>query len=147
MQAALTRHLKSKHKDNEKVKAAMLLPKVEQNRAFDKIKKEGIFAENKEKLKKTADQHLLRRERRQGATELIMCGSCQGFFSKGTFWKHRSSCSDSAATVASPLSCSALGNITAVPEFTQQVVAKIREDEVGNIAKHDRMITNVGQKM
>ena len=43
MQAQLKRHVIRKHQSHEQVRAAMQLPKAEQARAFDGIKKRGIY--------------------------------------------------------------------------------------------------------
>ena len=63
MQTVLTRHLKVKHKDVAEVKQALSLPAGEQNRAFDDIKKLGIYSINMQKMK-AGDDNLVR-ERRQ----------------------------------------------------------------------------------
>ena len=45
-QAQLVRHLKRKHKTEEAVVAALVLPKAEQKQAFERIRKEGILKLN-----------------------------------------------------------------------------------------------------
>ena len=45
-QSQLVRHLTRKHKMEDAVVAALKLPKMEQRRAFEKIRKDGIFKMN-----------------------------------------------------------------------------------------------------
>ena len=53
MQAQLKRHVIRKHRSHEQVRAAMQLPKAEQARAFDGIKKRGIYLENVKRIDKS----------------------------------------------------------------------------------------------
>ena len=53
MQAQLKRHVIRKHQSHEQVRAAMQLPKAEQARAFDGIKKRGIYLENVKRIDKS----------------------------------------------------------------------------------------------
>ena len=53
MQAQLKRHVIRKHRSHEQVRAAMQLPKAEQARAFDAIKKRGIYLENVKRIDKS----------------------------------------------------------------------------------------------
>ena len=53
MQAQLKRHVIRKHQSHEQVRAAMQLPKAEQARAFDAIKKRGIYLENVKRIDKS----------------------------------------------------------------------------------------------
>ena len=74
------------------MKAAMNLPKVEQQRAFEQIRKEGIYKMNLVLIK---DNLPLLRERRKGNcldTDLKMCGGCHGFFDKKQIYRHKKKC-------------------------------------------------------
>ena len=53
MQAQLKRHVIRKHRSHEQVRAAMQLPKAEQARALDGIKKRGIYLENVKRIDKS----------------------------------------------------------------------------------------------
>ena len=61
-----------------------MAPKKEQHRAFEKIRKEGIFKVNLRNMEK--GQTLIK-ERRQGSgnnDDIRMCNGCHGFFYKKT---------------------------------------------------------------
>jgi hypothetical protein len=87
-----TRHILSKHKDNERVKLAAELSASERNKAFSDMKKEGILAYNKEQMK-NGGQYA--REKRQNSLEpmvLVMCDTCSGFVARSYFARHRKVC-------------------------------------------------------
>ena len=66
--------------------------KQEQLRAFEKIRKEGIFKVNVSMMEKG---QILIRERRQGSSnnaDLRMCNSCRGFFDRKQIYRHKKRC-------------------------------------------------------
>ena len=67
------------------VVAALKLPKIEQRRAFEKIRKDGILKMNVSLMEKG---HNVIRERRQGScndADVRMCNGCHGFFDRSKF--------------------------------------------------------------
>ncbi|XP_069105782.1 dentin sialophosphoprotein-like [Argopecten irradians] len=71
LQSKLSLHLKRKHSEEESVKNALSLPMSLQQRAFDKIRKDGIFKANQllmsdKTLTEAKRQTLYHKERRQG---------------------------------------------------------------------------------
>ena len=84
-QSKLTRHLKTKHINEDRIRTALLLPRQLQQQEFDQIKKEGIFEANKNIMKnsKLSSQEVkdqLMRERKQGKSDTVVCSLCNGFF-------------------------------------------------------------------
>ena len=96
MQAQLKRHVIRKHQSHEQVRAAMQLPKAEQARAFDAIKKRGIYLENVKRIDKS--EKTLICERNQGDWKgKVLCSGCKGFYSKRRIKRHKKQfCSRSA---------------------------------------------------
>ena len=82
MQAKLTRHFKLKHADKDKVKSAQSMPKKEQNKCFELLRKEGIYNYNMKMIKQGKS---LMKEREQGNDGLKICGICQAFISRSLF--------------------------------------------------------------
>ena len=64
-QSQLKRHIIRKHGHENSVQAALKLPKAEQNRAFEALRKEGIYKKNVELIHNNEDIDLIR-ERKQG---------------------------------------------------------------------------------
>ena len=93
----LVRHLKRKHTNEEAVQAAIKLPASEQRRAFEIIRKNGIYVKNVEKNVDECSNVDLIRERRQGESKVVMCTGCRGFYSKTRIYKHKKVCSHNAS--------------------------------------------------
>lgn len=93
-------HLTSKHK-NEEVRHALSFPKELRDRAFAKLRKEGIFKANAEMLsKEKVDISKLIKERNQGEGKNIkMCSLCKGFFSAHLIYKHKKVCPAAEGTL------------------------------------------------
>ena len=138
--------MRRKHRDLVEVKAALKLPKAEQNTAFAMLKRRGIFEDNKERIR-TNNTNLIR-ERRRGKSKLAICSHCNGFFSVKTIWKHKRNCTDSSTpstvTVQS-LQNACPGGITA--EFKTNVVDHLRDDDIGNVCREDELILHLGKKL
>lgn len=139
-------HLQKKHLNEEKVSAALKLPKPEKDRAFDCLKKEGIFKFNKSQMKQGGVKYI--RAREQGNSDLIMCGQCKGFCACVYFHRHKERCnegeSEKSGAVSIPLSLI----LTAKEEqsFRDCILSRFQNDEVGEICRNDVMIKTVGRK-
>lgn len=94
-------HLTSKHKNEEEVRHALSFPKELRDRAFAKLRKEGIFKANAEMLsKEKVDISKLIKERNQGEGKNIkMCSLCKGFFSAHLIYKHKKVCPAAEGTL------------------------------------------------
>ncbi|XP_069108879.1 uncharacterized protein [Argopecten irradians] len=150
-QSKLLEHLKRKHKDEDRVKAALALPNALRNKEFDKIRKDGIFAANRKILldkeitlekKKT----ILLKERRQGEKDISICSLCNGFFAIHTVHKHKRNCPGAEASaeppVGLPISC--INDAADATDFRDKILRKFRRDNIGEICRTDTFIKLLG---
>ena len=151
VQSQLLRHIKRKHKNEEAVVAALQLPQTEQLRAFENIRKLGIFKLNLNKVEK--GQPLIR-ERKQGSSsdaDLRMCNGCHGFYDTKQIYRHKKRCAELSGTSSSGSvnfssswkSAKSLG----VSEDFKPVLDSFRNDEAGNLCKSDPFIILLGMKL
>ncbi|XP_078329658.1 uncharacterized protein LOC144624151 [Crassostrea virginica] len=148
----LTEHLKAKHKDEERVKYALSLPKKQKNREFNLLKKEGIFKANQSILKsENFDNTQLIRERNQGqSTSLKMCSKCKGFFDSSLMFKHKKGCKDADDSEDIPQSIPVRSLIqnTQFPEsYTVQILESFRDTEYAQVIRNDDWIKNYGYSL
>ncbi|XP_070177564.1 nucleolar protein dao-5-like [Littorina saxatilis] len=92
LQTHIVRHLKRKHCDEDAVSSALKLKtKQDQHEAFEKIRKLGILHANQ--IAASSGGDLYHRERRQGTDRtIVMCSTCNGFYSEKNIWKHKKRC-------------------------------------------------------
>ena len=64
------------------MEAAIRASSKEKKEIFDQIKKDGILKYNQTVLAADGGNAKLMRERDQGNEDLLVCGGCNGFFSK-----------------------------------------------------------------
>src|SRR2546425_11669819 len=100
MQNNLSRHIRSRHRDNEQVQTILKLPRKEQLRELQLLKKQGICKENIERMKKSEKSAVLLRERkeRKGNGSLQMCSKCSGFYQRSLMHRHLKKCSVVSST-------------------------------------------------
>ena len=101
-QAKLTRHIMLKHKSVEKVASAMKLSKEERDLAFQDFRKIGILEENKKimmNLEIAENSERILREHRGKSNNLIICGYCNGFYSRRYISKHKQICKNTETNV------------------------------------------------
>lgn len=143
LQSKLKRHLLRKHKDEEQVKAALELPGPEQKRAFDALKKEGIFHKNIQIQEGLGD---LLRERNQGDKQVVMCSGCKGFFGVERICKHKKySCPHSSNPSADTIHFSKKKCKEVSENFQTNVLDKFRDDDAGNLCRTDKLILLLGE--
>ncbi|XP_062606599.1 uncharacterized protein LOC134268369 isoform X2 [Saccostrea cucullata] len=149
MKGRLTDHLKAKHKNEEQVKNALQLPKYLRDRAFDEMKKEGIFKANTEMIKSgDFDVSKLIRERNQGdPSSLKMCSVCKGFFNAKVIYKHKRTCVAAEGSTASPSSLSVrflAEDDKYSKEYTQEILESFRDTDYGSLIRKDDFIKRYG---
>ena len=107
MQASLTKHIQRCHKNEEEVKAAMSLPRLEKNRAFRNMKKQGIFKYNAN-IMKTKDvnedsmKELLKERDHGNDIKLAMCSLCKAFSARKHMYRHFRICKAAEQTDCPP---------------------------------------------
>ena len=84
MLSALTRHLKQVIKNEPDVVQALSLPRREQIKAFERLRKRGIYLHNQKELETEQPSFIRERKQYPGTLEndLVICTSCNGFYSK-----------------------------------------------------------------
>ena len=148
-QAQLVRHLKRKHKTEEAVVAALVLPKAEQKQAFERIRKEGILKLNINNMEK--GQSLVR-ERRQGISndaDVGMCNGCNRFFDKKSIYRHKKRCVGVSGTTHGSVNFATLKSAESldVTEEFKAVLCSFRNDEAGKLCRSDPLIIMLGKKL
>ena len=147
-QSQLNRHLKRRHKNEEAVMAALKLPKADQKKAFDRIRKEGIFEKN---LCLAKEGSPLIRERRQGPdSDLKMCGGCNGFFKSKQLYRHKKKCEHVTGTSGLSINFSKL-MVTAeslgISNKFKAVLDSFRDDPAGQLCQTDPFIILLGKRL
>ncbi|XP_057311957.1 uncharacterized protein LOC130649644 isoform X1 [Hydractinia symbiolongicarpus] len=149
MSSKLSRHIKKCHKENERVKNALKMTKVKQIEEWKKIKREGILMYNK--LQATTENPIFQGERqRKKYLELQRCNLCSAFISKRFFASHKRTCMrrQDAVPTGLPLSLDFLPmSLQMSDQFKEVILAKLRDDPVGNICRKDEMILRIGMKL
>ncbi|PIK62255.1 hypothetical protein BSL78_00778, partial [Apostichopus japonicus] len=141
----LTRHIKRIHKHEDEVQMALKMPRKKQHQLFANMKKRGIHIVNREEVLKGI-QHVTRL-RAQGNSDVIICSLCKGTYSKKNFRKHKKRCmsvrSDELQPISLPLSALSLHEEDS--NFNESILKKMRDDEVGQLAKSDPSIVTIGK--
>ena len=146
-QEKLTRHVQLVHKKVKEVSNAMNLPKNERDAAFDFLKKKGILEANQEQMRMSTPVY--QRERKtSNDSKLVLCGLCNGFYSKMYFKKHKYRCQgDSNSTACSiPLSLMT-PNDDISEDFRRDILCKFRDTEVGDICRTDPVVLSIGKQL
>ena len=146
-QAKLKRHMLRRHKDEEGVKAALLLPAAEQTRAFEDLRKEGIFRRNVVIQAEGGGNEELIRKRNQGTSKTVMCSGCKGFYSKNQIHKHKKQCSLTFSLQSNAVDFSASRPSAVTEEFQKQVLDRFRDDDCGKICRKDKLVILLGQRL
>lgn len=99
----LQRHMRSVHKDEPAVKKACSLSAKDRNAEFKSMRRQGIWNYNRKQMQSKSPKKL-KRERRRNDTLPVMCSSCNAFFSRRFFSRHKSNCnSESESVTAVPV--------------------------------------------
>ena len=124
-----------------------------QVKELKKLKKEGIMEHNLAYFAQKTG--VIMRERNcnrkqkvppaNGFSNLKVCASCRGVYDRNYICRHKLQCekTETKQQCNPSLSIHALIN-TKDDEFTQKVLTKLREDEIGNISRTDPVIVRVG---
>lgn len=152
MQKKLSRHIRASHRENEHVQTVLNLPRKEQLRELQLLKKQGICKENL-KLMKTVDnsKDLLReRKERKSNGSLQMCSKCSGFYQRSLMHRHLKKCSVISGTSLTEAVNFHTPSNKSGPEheqFNKDILSTFRSDNIGHLCKTDPMITTVGRIM
>ena len=123
------------------------MPEKDQMRAFASMRKDGIYQQNVTLAQKRKE---LIRERRQGSSTTLMCSGCKGFYDKKTIYKHKNNCcksqSENPIVVDIQVPSENALSLELSKEFTQQVLNRFRNDEVGRLCRTDFLTLLLGKK-
>ena len=158
-QTKLTRHIKTVHKNEEKVKEILGLDRKQQEKEFDLLRKQGIYEHNLKLMKKGKTQQVLEVERKQIKKEgkeskLKVCTLCKAFVKSTYYAQHVKACSvfkdesQSKNQIVSCLSADLLQKYedTKDKEFVD-ILNRFATDEVGTFCKNDKMLLTFGAFM
>ena len=151
MQSALTRHLKQVHKNEPDVVQALFLPRREQIKAFERLWKRGIYLHNRKELEKEQPSFIRERKPypRTLENDLVICTSCNGFYSKRYRARHQVHCGKDSGQVMMPvIPVKSLAKITGIDDDDYKAVLnKMILDDISTLAKTDKYILLVGKQM
>ena len=150
MQASLTKHIQRCHKNEEEVKAAMSLPRLEKNRAFRNMKKQGIFKYNAN-IMKTKDvneesmKELLKERDHGNDIELAMCSLCKAFIARKRMYRHFRICKAAEQTDCPPTKV--VLRVLQEQDYPQdyvQFLDTFHNDEPGLLIRNDEFLKEFG---
>jgi len=125
------------------------------------LRREGIYEHNRDFLSNQADGFM--RERKMSRkrlaqfdevdeTKLVkICGKCHGVFDENYIRKHRAVCAEHEVVKPAEVKLNVLKQIANSDrckpdsDFALSVLAKLKDDDCGNLARSDIMIVEVGQ--
>ena len=122
-----------------------MLPAKEQERAFDALRKEGIYQANLQN--QTGENNDLLRERVQSKEPTVMCSGCKGFYSKRRINLHKKSCVNRAGVTPTTVNFSTGRQQDVTEEFQNVILDRFRDDDVGNVCRKDKVVLLLGKKL
>ena len=125
----------------------MKLPRTEQNRAFEDIRKRGIYKENVRRLQ--ANNMNLICERSQGQdSKRVICTGCKGFYSKRRINRHKKLfCTRRASETPRTIDLKKVPSVEVPHHFQENVLNHFRGDEVGTLCIKDPTILRIGMSL
>lgn len=150
LSSKLSRHIAKCHKDHERVKNALKMEKRKRIDAFEAMKKEGIVKYNQIEAKKESPKFQGQRMLRK-YTDRYKCSVCNAFVSKRFFSYHKRYClkkNDTGKSFGVPM-CTNDGDSfqNLSDKFLADIVAKFRQDAIGNLCRVDETILYVGSRL
>jgi len=150
--ARVERHITSFHRKEQKVQDILQLPWKQQKVAMKLMKREGLLKHNKVQLGLAVP--VLERERKQtegGKTKLVLCSCCSGLFSNQYFRKHRVHCkplgTDQPSEKPTRIQIDLLKDSSLRQDFRENILSKLRDDDIGTLCKSDDIIVMVGSRL
>lgn len=125
------------------------------NKIFEQLRKEGMLLKNREVFADdtvTNKVKYLRKERGNVTSEVVMCSSCKGFYSKRTIAIHKSRCPGGMENCSIPITV-LMSSISYKDEsfdseeeklFDEMILSHFRNDEVGRICQTDNVMKIYG---
>ena len=137
-----------KHKAEEDIKNALLLPKALQNKFFDDKRREGVYDYNLQLMSKQEDEDkisFMRERNPKYEDQVRMCSGCKSFLSNKSYYKHRQNCANLNAEAMNPklLITTPLHKDA---NFTAEILNRFRSGKAGDLCRKDPIIQQVGYR-
>ncbi|XP_052065843.1 uncharacterized protein LOC127705557 [Mytilus californianus] len=153
-QSRLSRHILTKHKDNDEVKAAKQLPVKDRNQVLCNLKRRGyhqynlkLMKEDDFDVKQILKERQTRKQREGDAMESrVMCSTCQGYFVKEHLNIHRNKCSAAEGTTITPtaIPLSAVRDDGYTEDYKADILSGFLDDTSGKFCKTDKYLKDFG---
>ena len=144
MSRKLTRHIKTWHKDVQRVKNALLMKRERRIIECQKIRREGIRLYNEREASKK--HPVFQGERKQ--RKLTQCSACLTFLSRRFFILHKKRIVNNCLVVPLPVTQGVIpGSRKLSKNFILKVLSTLRNDELGTICRKDEFILYIGSKL
>ena len=156
-QTKLTRHMKIVHKAEPQIQEILKYSKKQQDEAFEKLRKDGIFQHNVQSIKEGKKNDCMLMERKQSKPKnksVKTCVDCKGFFYSKYFYQHTKRClKRRTAEQPSPKLVSGVevGLIGKLEENEDQgfldIIGRFAKDEAGNLCRTNQMLLHFGRNI
>lgn len=153
MQTKIARHLELKHRNEEKVKKFLSLPKKSKERreAIDQIRKKGNFKFNTQADLNSGSMIVVRRptkKEKQCGSHFLPCSNCEGHYSISNLRHHYRICAKKKDTFRNILKLgrSAAQSVHNRASFKlrKDILPIMRNDNIYNLIKYDLLIILYG---
>ena len=156
-QPKLTRHLKIVHKAESQIQKILKFPKRQQDEAYEKLRKDGIFQHNVQSIKEGKKNECMHTERKQSKPKnrsVKMCVDCKGFFYSKYFYQPTKRCLK-RRTAEQPSSKLVSGVEVGLIERLEKnedqgfldIVGRFGKDEAGNLYQTNQMLLHFGRNI
>ncbi|XP_052063070.1 uncharacterized protein LOC127702809 [Mytilus californianus] len=153
-QSRLSRHILTKHRDNDEVKAAKQLPVKDRNQVLCNLKRRGyhqynlmLMKEDDFDVNQIVKERQARKQREGDAMEnRAMCSSCQGYFVKEHLKIHRIKCTAAEGTTITPtaIPLSAVRDDGYTEDYKADILSGFLDDTSGKFCKTDKYLKDFG---
>jgi hypothetical protein len=146
MQQKLKRHVARAHAGEPDVNAMMSSSNMEAKEISSSIRKKGILIENRKKMAEESPKYLA--ERNCDADKLL-CTGCSGFYSVNTFSRHKLKCKCDDGLLPSGVETQylAASGQKLNSSFEANILSRLRNDAIGQLAKTDATIRAIGERL
>ena len=125
------------------------------NKAFDLLKKEGIFQFNQKEMVKESPQYMRERKSKPKPNQnsnfidkIVVCAKCKGIYSRGFKARHQINCGKTNGQIMIPkIQASDLAIMTEYSDDFKSVINKMKIDEISDLAKADPLILVIGARI
>ena len=135
--------MKISHRDEEEVQLLEKSKGKEKRVIASKLRKRGIFISNKTKCKNKKPAFL---GEWTNVSDLVLCSSCKGFYSRRLFYRHKERCTGDHTSMQEALDIQTFQS-EVDQMFKTEIISKFQNDDVGTICKTDTTIIIIGERI